>query len=206
VIGEDCVTTVSSRAIAAGVCVILLVSCGQKDAARPMLSELAPADWADAAATFVNAQGEEVGHAVMTNAPAGALLRLDLRGLTEGWHGIHFHNIGDCSDGADGFLASEGHVDPDEHAHGLLNTEGPERADLPNLYAGPDGRATAEFYQGGVSLLATEEGAAANGPFPLLDDDGFAVVVHENPDDHQTQPIGGAAARVACAAFSSRAQ
>lgn len=171
-----------------------------------MLSELAPAGWADAAAAFNDVAGKTVGHVVLTNAPGGVLMRVDLEGLAEGWHAIHFHNVGDCSDGAEGFLASEGHINPDGHAHGLLNAEGPERADLPNLYAGPDGRATAEFFRVGIALLPSEEGAASTGPFPLLDDDGFAIIVHANPDDHQTQPIGGAAARIACAAFSSKAQ
>ncbi|MGE0409264.1 MAG: superoxide dismutase family protein [Amphiplicatus sp.] len=171
-----------------------------------MLSELAPAGGVDATATFHNAAGEEVGHAVFTEAPGGVLMRVDLKGLSEGWHGIHFHQIGDCSDGADGFKASGGHIDPDEHEHGLLNPMGAERADLPNIYAGPDGRASAEFYRGGLALTASEESAAANGPYPLLDDDGFAVVVHENPDDHQTQPIGGAAARVACASIRNTAR
>jgi Cu-Zn family superoxide dismutase len=35
----------------------------------------------------------------------------------------------------------------------------------------------------------------------LIDQDGAAIVVHASPDDHETQPIGGAGARVACAAF-----
>ena len=32
----------------------------------------------------------------------------------------------------------------------------------------------------------------------LLDDDGSSVVIHENPDDHVTQPIGGSGGRIAC--------
>lgn len=188
--------------IAFGAC--LAASCGgKKDAARPMIEELAPGGGADAAATFVNAAGEEVGHIVLTDATGGVLLRVDLKGLSEGWHGIHFHQIGDCSDGADEFQASGGHVDPDSREHGLMNPEGFERGDLPNIYAGPDGRATAEFFRAGVSLRASEEAAAENGPYPLIDDDGFAVIVHEYADDQTTQPIGGAAGRVACASFRS---
>ncbi len=30
------------------------------------------------------------------------------------------------------------------------------------------------------------------------DADGIALVIHEDRDDHLTQPIGGAGARVAC--------
>ena len=35
----------------------------------------------------------------------------------------------------------------------------------------------------------------------LRDKDGAALVMHENPDDMVTQPIGGAGKRIACAAF-----
>lgn len=167
-----------------------------------MLSELAPAEWADAAARFVAPDGSERGHVVLTNTPgAGVLMRIDLSGLAQGWHGIHLHQVADCSDGADGFMASGGHVDPDNHEHGLLNPAGPERADMPNIYAGADGRATAEIFNDSVALFASEEAAAEAGPYPLIDEDGFAVIIHENADDHQTQPIGGAGARIACAAI-----
>lgn len=167
-----------------------------------MLVELAPVGGADAAGKFIDRNGKETGRIVFSDAPnAGVLLRVDLKGLNEGWHAIHFHNVGDCSDYADGFQLSGGHIDPDERQHGLMNDEGPERADLPNLYAGADGRATAEFFNDHVALHPSESSAAVAGPHPLIDDDGFAVVVHEAADDHHTQPIGGAGGRVACAAI-----
>ncbi|HBJ40113.1 MAG TPA: hypothetical protein DDZ20_04910 [Hyphomonas sp.] len=31
-----------------------------------------------------------------------------------------------------------------------------------------------------------------------MDEDGSALIIHEAEDDHMTQPIGGAGARVAC--------
>jgi Cu-Zn family superoxide dismutase len=37
---------------------------------------------------------------------------------------------------------------------------------------------------------------------PLLDADGSALMIHAGPDDQVTQPIGGAGARVACAALT----
>ena len=75
--------------------------------------------------------------------------------------------------------------------HGLRNPEGPDHGDLPNLYAGADGSAQAEFFTVLVSV--------AGGDLPsLLDEDGSAVIIHENPDDHLIQPIGGAGGRIAC--------
>lgn len=190
--------------------VLLLSACGKQDtqsavqaAAEPMLEPLAPAGQADAAAAFVGPNGEEMGYAVFTDAPgAGVLIRLDLKDVSQGWHSVHLHQTADCSDGADGFLASGGHIDPDAREHGLLNSNGPERADLPNIYAGADGRATAEMFNSLIALYPTEEAAAEAGPYPLLDEDGFSVIIHAGPDDHRTQPIGGAGARVACAAVS----
>jgi Cu-Zn family superoxide dismutase len=32
-----------------------------------------------------------------------------------------------------------------------------------------------------------------------MDADGAALVIHANPDDYRSQPIGGAGDRVACA-------
>ena len=168
------------------------------DAQAPLLNTLAAEDWADVRAKFVDRAGATSGQIVVKNAPEGILMRVDLKGLSQGWHGIHLHQIGDCSDTQAGFKASGGHVDPANAAHGLLNPEGYELADIPNIYANADGRATAELYRGALSLQSTDDSRTA-----LLDADGFAVVVHENADDHFTQPIGGAGGRVACAALGN---
>lgn len=181
---------------------LLLSACGNSASsdggetrAEPLLEPLAPDGWADATSGFINTAAEPTGSVAIAESPAGGILmRVDLKGLTEGWHGIHLHQTGDCSDHAEGFKASGGHFNPDNREHGLLNPNGPEAADLPNIYAGADGRATAEMYNAMASLTA--------GPTPLMDEDGFAIVVHANADDHETQPIGGAGPRVACAALT----
>ncbi|MEM9494610.1 MAG: superoxide dismutase family protein [Pseudomonadota bacterium] len=202
------------RAASAVLLIASAAACGKKDASdapsqKPRLSApsadlldtLAPADQAHAAATFVSPDGAEIGRVVLTNTPgAGVLMRIDLKMLEEGWHGVHLHEVGDCSDGAAGFMAAGGHVNPDERAHGLLNPYGPERGNMPNIYAGPDGRATVEVFNDMIALFPSEEAAAESGPFALLDDDGFAIIVHANADDHTTQPVGGSGARIACAA------
>ena len=157
--------------------------------------------WTETRADFVNTLGQPVGTVEFKDGLGGVLIRIDMRFLTPGWHGIHLHQVGDCSDGADGFKLSGGHINPDNKEHGLLNPNGSHRADLPNLYADKNGDAKAEFFRAGLHLMPSEEAAAVNGPFPLLDDDGFAVIVHEDADDQMTQPIGGAGARVACAAL-----
>lgn len=139
--------------------------------------------------------GADMGSATLTEAPGGLVMRIEARGLTPGWHGLHFHEKADCSS-AD-FKSAGGHTRHDVAAvHGLLNPAASETGDLPNLFADADGAATAEVFTPFVSLTAA-------GRSPLLDADGSALVIHAAPDDHLSQPIGGAGARVACAAIKA---
>ncbi len=133
------------------------------------------------------------GTVTVTPGPKGVLLRIEAKGLTPGWHGAHFHEKGDCSDVAK-FTSAGAHVHAVTPAvHGLLNPEASDAGDLPNIFAGADGSATVELY----STLVTAAGDATHAA--LLDADGAALVIHANPDDYKSQPIGGAGDRIACA-------
>ncbi|MFN3960580.1 MAG: superoxide dismutase family protein [Parvularculaceae bacterium] len=184
-------------------------ACGKADAPKnPSAPDtltapepLAPSTWNGVAARFIDTAGKQAGEAVIVDAKDGVLLRLRVEGLTPGWHGAHIHMTGTCDDASAGFKASGSHFDPENHEHGLENPAGAERGDLPNIFAGADGRATVEFYRANLHLNPSEQAASEIGPFPLLDDDGFAIIIHANPDDHLTQPIGGAGDRVLCAPF-----
>lgn len=207
------IVTSAVKTIALSTCsMFFLAACGNGGGdseisvdAEPMVVPLAKSGWqVGASATFIDRNGDDSGHVILIDAPnGGILMRIDIAGLSPGWHGMHLHQTGDCSDFAEGFMASGGHINPDNMEHGLLNPNGPDRGDLPNIYAGADERATAEIFTHHVSLFPSE-GAAAAGAHPVIDEDGFAVVVHLNPDDHLTQPIGGAGPRVACAAVSGQ--
>jgi len=177
---------------------VALAACGAREpgSAKPAPASvdeimLAPPGWADASARFIDVAGGEVGDVEVKEAPAGVLMRLDVQGLSPGWHGIHLHQVGDCSDGANGFKKAGAHVDPGAREHGLLHPGGSEEGDLPNIYASADGRARAEIFRAGALL---------DGVGGLMDADGFSVIIHANADDQETQPIGGAGDRVACAA------
>ncbi|MCL6684484.1 superoxide dismutase family protein [Sphingomonas alba] len=139
--------------------------------------------------------GRKAGTVSLTEAPKGLLIRVEAAGLTPGWHGMHIHSVATCAD--PGFKASGGHVHDasSTSVHGLLNANETDLGDLPNIYAGPDGKAAAEVLAPNVSL------GTADGRLNLLDTDGSALVIHASPDDHSSQPIGGAGARVACAAI-----
>lgn len=139
-----------------------------------------------------NNANEVIGSVALTQAPTGLLLRVEAEGLTPGWHGIHLHAVGDCSDSA--FENAGGHINHAEPVpHGLLNPEGPDDGDLTNIHADDQGRVRAELFTPLARIAETGPGQW------LWDEDGSAVVIHANPDDHRSQPIGGAGDRVACA-------
>lgn len=153
-------------------------------------------------AWIVGRDGAAIGQATFTDAPRGVLIHLEFleRSLPPGWHGLHLHTRGDCSDFAAGFQAAGGHLGmADAVAHGLLNPAGPEAGDLPNLFAGPTGVFGAEFFTPYVTL----EPRSADRRPALLDSDGSALIVHANADDQTTQPTGGSGDRIACIALTA---
>lgn len=146
--------------------------------------------WAQAPASVTadlkNGAGQTVGAVIVTAAPKGVLMKVEAKGLSPGWHGLHFHEKADCS--KSDFTSAGAHVHGTAAAvHGLLNPAANDLGDLPNVRAGTDGVAAAEVFS---SLVTLDK---------LKDADGSAVVIHANPDDHMAQPIGGAGPRVACA-------
>lgn len=165
---------------------LLIASSLAAKAAEPMIS-----------APLIGATGAPIGNAILRAGPAGVLIEVDIQAgaLTPGWHGLHFHQSGTCADA--GFKASGAHVGHVEGVqHGLLNPIGPEAGDLPNLFVPEAGPAHAQVF---TALMRLDPGPHA---FPVVRDaDGSALVIHAGPDDQSSQPIGGAGARLACAAF-----
>lgn len=143
-------------------------------------------------AVLQGGDGQNHGWVRVTETASGVLLRIEATGLPLGWHGMHFHEKGDCSNTA--FTSAGGHVHMVKPlVHGFLVEGANDAGDLPNLFVQADGSATVELHSTLVSLTGT-------GARPALhDDDGAALVIHANPDDYRTQPIGGAGARIACA-------
>lgn len=132
--------------------------------------------------------GKVIGQVRMRESEAGLTLNVEMNGLDKGWYAFHLHETGDCSDA---FNASGGHFNPTKQAHGFLHPEGPHAGDFPNIYSYYR-QARAEFFSNRVSF----EGLG--GRPALLDDDAFALVVHEGADDHLSQPSGGGGTKIAC--------
>jgi Cu-Zn family superoxide dismutase len=140
---------------------------------------------------LLGGDGKEIGQVTVRGSASATVIRIVARpgSFTPGWHGTHLHSVGDCSDHGQ-FQLSKGHVNRLAKKHGFLNPEGPDEGDLPNVHAAQDGSVNAELSSHAVRVL---------GQWGLRDEDGSALVIHANEDDHASQPIGNAGARVACA-------
>jgi len=142
--------------------------------------------------SFKSPDGAERGTLTLTAAPDGVLLRIDVKGLTPGWHALHFHEKGACSD--DKFASAGGHVHGETPVtHGLLSVGHNDAGDLPNIYVAAEGTGAAEVYSNLITAQTKDKRPA------IFDADGTAVVIHGMADDYVSQPIGNAGPRVACA-------
>lgn len=143
---------------------------------------------ATATAVLKFASGSDAGTIKLTEAPAGVLLKFDLKGLTPGPHALHVHETGKCE--AD-FSGAGGIYNPLGAKHGFLNEEGPMAGDLPNVVAAADGTAAAE-------VLTTLFRLSKETEDTLFDADGSSLVLFEKADDYLSEPEGAAGTRVAC--------
>ena len=105
-----------------------------------------------------------------------ALSYVEIDPLRPGHYGFHLHLV-------------RRHPRDGDMMHGLHHPDGSNNNDPPNLYVAGDWISRAEFYTTPVSLMQERV---------LLDTDGSAVIIHENPDHHMTQLIGGACGCIAC--------
>jgi len=140
--------------------------------------------------TFVDASGAKIGSVHLTQDRHGVVhVRVKVKGLTPGLHGIHIHAVGSCTPT---FLAAGGHYNPLGLEHGLDNPFGPHAGDLPDLVVNDRGKGRLNAKTDRVTLTA--------GTATLFDVDGSAFIIHANPDDQVTNiGNGGSGPRIACA-------
>ncbi len=178
-----------------------LTSCGQQPEDEPQgeLERMTEAQDESVVATdgmeFATAEllpttGNEARGSVaftVMDGMEGIHIEARMAGLSPGPHGFHIHEFGDCS-APDGSSAGE-HFAPDNAPHGSPEDLPAERhaGDLGNIEVGANGEAVFIRHDGLVSLL--------HGPPSIL---GKAIIVHEGPDDFETQPSGDAGPRIAC--------
>ena len=138
---------------------------------------------------MMDSDGNAIGTAELSEEDVGVMVALEVEGLEEGMHGIHFHETGMC-EGPD-FESAGGHFNPTGAMHGMDNPDGPHAGDLPNIEVSSDGTASQEFTAENVTLATGEENS-------LLKEGGTALVIHAAEDDQTTDPSGDSGDRIAC--------
>ena len=138
-----------------------------------------------ATATLMDQSGTEAGTVEIYETNDGLLFSVEATGMPEGGHGFHVHQTGECSGD---FTSAGDHYAPAGNSHGLMAEGGPHAGDLANVFASADGNVRADITS---TVLSLEDGDA-----PIMDDDGSAIIVHENPDSYGED--AGAGGRIAC--------
>jgi superoxide dismutase, Cu-Zn family len=137
-----------------------------------------------------NAQGESIGTATLTslNKNGGVRVKLDLKNLPPGQHGLHFHEMAKCEGPA--FESAGAHFNPTSALHGAKNPKGPHAGDMLNFNVSANGTANSTLTDTHVSL--------GDGTNSLFGNGGTSLVVHEKADDYKTDPSGNSGARIGC--------
>ena len=144
-----------------------------------------------AAANLAPTAGNRAAGTV-TFTPMGDRVRVvaKVTGLTQGMHGFHIHEKGDCS--AADAMSAGGHFNPTNKPHGNPAAGAHHGGDMPMLEADAAGNAALDVTLDTITLDTGASGVV-----------GRAVVVHKDPDDYKTQPTGNSGARVACGVIAA---
>ncbi|QVK19127.1 superoxide dismutase family protein [Mycoplasmatota bacterium] len=126
------------------------------------------------------------GEVYFEDVPEGVMVYVYISGLPDykpgnpqiGPHGFHIHEYEDCTEGEESspFLAAGEHWNPTNQPHG--NHPG----DFPVLFSN-NGVAYMSFF---------------TNKFTVDQIISKSIIIHENPDDYQSQPAGNAGKRIAC--------
>jgi len=139
--------------------------------------------------------GDKSGTASLKEDPDGVEIRLKLKGLTPGYHGLHLHEKAACK--GPKFKQAGNHFNPDDKEHGLLYPKGPHVGDLKNIEADKHGEVDTKVIAEDTSLL-TEKGKS------LTAGEGTSLIVTSEADDGMTQISGNSGDRIICGEIKTK--
>ena len=151
-------------------------------------------DMARATATLEPTQGNNAsGEVTFTEDQGGVHVQGRITNLSEGQHGFHIHENGDCS--APDASSAGGHFNPTNAQHGApSDPQGQHHiGDMGNIMANASGTAIVD---------TTFDYLTLNGQNSII---GRAVIVHQGADDLTSQPSGDAGPRLACGVIDMQA-
>lgn len=143
---------------------------------------------------LLDAQGASKARATLKQQNGSVRVTVSAASMAPGVYAAHVHTTGRCD--APDFTTAGGHWNPTAKQHGRDNPAGAHLGDLPNLQIGANGRGSVSF--------VIEKAGLNDGPNPMLDADGAAVMIHAAADDYRTDPSGSSGARIACGIVLAR--
>jgi len=134
--------------------------------------------------------GQDAGTATFKTVKKGVQVKLDLKNLPFGDHGVHIHQNAVCD--APDFKGAGGHFNPDGKKHGFMNDMGHHNGDFPASVS------VGENHMGSATFVLTTISLDPAAPNSLFLNGGTSIIVHEKADDEKTDPSGASGNRVAC--------
>lgn len=159
---------------------LLLAACGARDRT--------PDDPGRRTATATLAPRSDTGvtgDAIFVETPDGVEATVSVAHAQPGKHGLHLHEVGDCSHPE--AKSAGDHFEPGHELHGAPHSDEHHAGDMGNLEVEADGTGTATVMLTDVTIRPSERSII-----------GKSLVVHAGEDDFATQPSGDSGTRIAC--------
>lgn len=125
--------------------------------------------------------GSVMGTVTFDKTENGSKVSAQITGLSNGKHGFHIHQFGDCS--ASDFTSAGGHFNPNETEHDAPSDDTKHVGDLGNLQG--KGNEYTSFTLNSQTIFLEE----------IV---GRSIIIHAGEDDLTSQPSGDAGARIGC--------
>jgi Cu-Zn family superoxide dismutase len=139
--------------------------------------------------------GEDAGTATFQQDKSKLIVKVNLKNLPVGEHGVHIHAKPLC-EGPD-FKTAGGHFNPENKQHGFQNPMGHHAGDFPQSIMVGEGHTGQATFK--VDYLSLEPTSAVS----IIANGGTSIVVHEKADDMKTDPAGNSGNRIACGVITA---